>query len=63
MATLYPTEAGRVQWDPVDGIFNLPILVQLRAYLEGYAWIFPDERLYRRFVMIPPQLAVSALLL
>jgi hypothetical protein len=50
MATLYPTEAGRVQWDRVDGIFNLPILAQLRAYLEGYAWIFPDERLYRRFV-------------
>jgi hypothetical protein len=52
MATLYPTEAGHVQWEPVDGIFNLPILAQLRAYLGDYAWIFPDERLYRRFVEV-----------
>jgi hypothetical protein len=50
MATLYPTEAGHVQWDWVDGTFDLPILAQLRAYLEDYAWIFPDQRLYRRFV-------------
>jgi hypothetical protein len=50
MATFYTKEAGHVQWDLIDGTFDLPILAQLRAYLEDYAWIFPDERLYRRFV-------------
>jgi hypothetical protein len=50
MATSYTTEAGHVQWGPIDGTFDLPILAQLRAYLGDYAWIFPDERLYQRFV-------------
>lgn len=50
MATFYTQEAGQVQWEPVDGTFDLPILAQLLAYLEDYAWVFPDERLYRRFV-------------
>lgn len=50
MATFYTKEADLVQWDPVDGTFDLPILAQLGAYLEEYAWVFPDERLYRRFV-------------
>jgi hypothetical protein len=50
MATFYTKEADLVQRGPLDGTFDLPILAQLRTYLEDYAWIFPDERLYRRFV-------------
>jgi hypothetical protein len=50
MATFYTKEADLVQWDPVDGTFDLPILAQLGAYPEEYAWVFPDERSYRRFV-------------
>jgi hypothetical protein len=50
MTIFYTKEADHVQWGPVDGTFDLPILAQLRAYLEDYAWLFPDERLYRRFV-------------
>ena len=50
MATFYTKEADLVPWDPVDGTFDLPILAQLGAYLEEYARVFPDERLYRRFV-------------
>ena len=44
MATFYTKEAGHVQLEPVDGTFDLPILAQLLAYLEDYAWVFPDER-------------------
>ena len=50
MTTFYTKEADHVQWDPVDGTFDLPIVAQLGAYLEDYAWVFPDERLYRRFI-------------
>jgi hypothetical protein len=50
MTIFYTKGADHVQWDLIDGTFDLPILAQLRAYLEDYAWIFPDERLYRRFV-------------
>ena len=44
MATFYTKETGHVQLDPVDGTFALPILAQLLAYLDDYAWVFPDER-------------------
>ena len=35
MATLYTTEAGHVQWDPIDGTFDLPILL-LYAFLRTF---------------------------
>lgn len=36
--------------DPVDSTFNLPLLAQLYDYLQPFANIFPDLRLFRRFV-------------
>jgi hypothetical protein len=50
ITTFYTKEADHVQWDPVDGTFDPPILAQLGGYLEDYTLVFPDERLYRRFV-------------
>lgn len=36
--------------DPVDSTFHLPLLAQLYDYLQPFADIFPDWRLFRRFV-------------
>lgn len=35
--------------DPVDRTFSLPFLAQLGAYLQHFAGIFPDRRLFRCF--------------
>jgi hypothetical protein len=38
--------------DPVDRTFKMPLLAQLREYLQPYENIFPDKRLYRRFTQV-----------
>ena len=43
MTISYTKEAGHIQLDPVDGTFDLPILAQLRAYLEGTPGSFPTS--------------------
>lgn len=50
MGTSYTETAARVESSPVDGKFEIGLLAQLRSYSESYAWVFPDKRLYGRFV-------------
>lgn len=38
--------------DSVDRDFEIPLLAQLREYFQPYENIFPDKRLYRRFIQV-----------